>query len=159
MKGLTRLTPQEYSPYNDETVFTVRPLSAFEYSAVLAIQSIVPASVEACRYGIENVRGYLDEDDHPIQCTHETAEVWGRVMRVCSDEFLNTLPIEAIMRIANRIIEISRLSGTERKNSLSLASPVEFPAPEASETSGTMPTPTGTNADAPIATEAPPNGA
>lgn len=97
-----RLTAQARSEKRDPTPAEIEALNQAVPNWMRHVGGLVGMHAVACRYGLEEVRGLLDEKGNPL--------------KVDSAEFIRIAPREAIAELGAEIFRISTLSEDEAKN-------------------------------------------
>jgi len=107
LKISNKLTNEWFTSPSDESKeaqFKIKPLSTsqmFDIGGLQATNMTGQAIILACKYGIEDFKGFKDEQGNEVPY---------------SSTLIEYLPKQALLEVFSRIMEISQLTDTERKN-------------------------------------------
>lgn len=103
-----------------KTVWKIGVLSAREFAYVSAKmlnpETSIDGLIETVRFGLLGFSNFKDKDGSDVQFTTKTKEIYSQTFAVVSDSIVSIIPIDIMLELGGKILEITKLSEQEIKN-------------------------------------------
>lgn len=119
----TRLAQDFVSKFDSgepKTVWKIGVLSSYAFARIgskIADQSkALEGMIEIVKFGLKGFDNLKDKDGKDVQFITEDTELHSRTSRVVSDSIMDIIPVDVIIELGGKILEITRLSEQVIKN-------------------------------------------
>jgi hypothetical protein len=110
----------KYDKGEQKTIWKIAVLSAHAFahigSKITDQTKAVEGMLEVVKFGLRGFENFKDKDGKDVQFTTETKELYSRTYNLVSNNIINIIPIDIIIELGGRILEITKLTEQEIKN-------------------------------------------
>ncbi len=118
--GLAQDYISKFDGSEPKTVWKVGVLSAHAFAYVGSKISDPTKSldgmIEIVRFGLLGFDNFKDKDDNDVKFTTQSKDIHSSSYRVVSDNIISLIPIDIIIELGGKILEITKLSEVIIKN-------------------------------------------
>lgn len=118
--GLAQDYISKYDNSEPKTIWKVGVLSAraFAYvgSKISDPTKSLEGMIEIVRFGLRGIENFKDKDGKDVKFTTQSKDIYSQTFNIVSDNIISLIPVDIIIELGGKILEITKLSEQEIKN-------------------------------------------
>lgn len=118
--GLAQDYVSKYDNSDPKTNWKIGVLSSrvFAYvgSQISDPSKSIDGMIEIVRFGLKGFDNFKDKDGNDVKFTTQSKEIYTSSYRVVSDDIISIIPIDLVIELGGKILEITKLSEKVVKN-------------------------------------------
>lgn len=118
--GLAQDYVSKFDNSEPKTIWKIGVLSAqvFAYvgSKISDSAKSIEGMIEIVRFGLKGFENFKDKDGNDVKFTTQSKDVYSGTFHIVSDNIISFIPIDIIIELGGKILEITKLSEQVIKN-------------------------------------------
>lgn len=118
--GLAQDYISKFDGSEPKTIWRIGVLSAHAFAYVGSKISdptkSIDGMIEIVKYGLLGFNNFKDKDGNDVKFTTQSENIHSSSCRCVSDNIINLIPVDIIIELGGKILEITKLSEQEIKN-------------------------------------------